>query len=122
VHKREPNCNEVSLIDREHLSCNEPDFALGRQNGSVPLKMVRPTIAPRVEETDDEAGRRMPPCDVRTFMPVAVEARKGEVVSGGCAAMLTGDDMVDMEWQWVPRSRQVAVFAAATRTLPNLPR
>jgi hypothetical protein len=54
-------------------------------------------------------------------MPVAVETRKREVVRGGCAAMLTGDDVVDVEWQWISRGRQVAVFAAAPGPLPNVP-
>ena len=62
------------------------------------------------------------PRDVWTFMPIAVETCQCEVVSGGRAAVLAGDDVVDMERQRVSRGRKLAVFTAAPRSLPYLPR
>ncbi len=37
--------------------------------------------------------------DVRTFMPIPVKTCGREVVCVGCAAMLTGDDVVEVERQ-----------------------
>jgi hypothetical protein len=39
----------------------------------------------------------MPSGKVRPFVPVAVETRQGKVVRCGDAAMLAGDDVVDVK-------------------------
>ena len=69
----------------------------------MPLKMVGPTIASGVEEPDDIARPRKPSRDVRSLVPIAVETSQREVVCDCFAAMLAGNDMVDVEWQRVSR-------------------
>ena len=122
MHQGQTNRDEIGFIDREDLNRHEADIALGREDGAVPLKMVAPPIASCVEEADDISSLGMPAGNVRAFMPVAVETRQREVVCVGCAAVLAGDDVVDVEWQRVSRGRKLAVFAPAPGTLPNLPR
>jgi hypothetical protein len=48
-----------------------------------------------MKEADDIAGRTMPSSNVRAFMPVAVEARKREIVRGVSTTMLACNDVVD---------------------------
>jgi len=74
-----------------------------------------------MEQTDNISGRGMPSRDVRSFMAIAVETGEREVVGVGCAAMLAGDDVVDVERQRVSRGRQLAVFATARSSLPHKP-
>ena len=99
LHQGYTNRDEIGFIDREHLHRNQTDVALRRQNGAVPLKMVAPVIRARMEQPDNFSSRGMPSRDVRPFMPIAVETCEREVVALGCAAMLTGDDVVDVERQ-----------------------
>ena len=74
-----------------------------------------------MEQPDDLSGREMPSRDVRTFMPIAMETCEREVVCVGCAAVLAGDDVVDVERQRVSEGRQSAVFATARGPLPHVP-
>ena len=121
MHQSHANCDEICFVDREYLNRNEADLGLGGQKRAVPFEMVAPTIASGVEKTDDIASRRVPPGNVRAFVPVAVKTCERKVVNSSEAAVLSGNDVIDVKWQWVSRSRQVAVFAAAQCPLPDLP-
>lgn len=52
-------------------------------------------------------------------MIVAGEAGQAQIAGTGAAAMLAGDDMVDLEMQFVLFVVDLAVFAAAARAAPN---
>jgi hypothetical protein len=122
LHQSQTNCDEICFVDREHLNRGEADVGLGGQNGAVPFEMFAPTIISRVKKTDDIAGRRVPPGNVRPFMPVAVETCERKVVCISEAAVLSGNDVINVKWQWVSRGGQVAVFATAPCPPPDLPR
>lgn len=53
----------------------------------VPLEVVRPYVAARVEQAHDPASIRVQPGEVRAFEIVAVEASEGEILGGSLAAM-----------------------------------
>ena len=122
MHESQANCDEICFVDREHLNRDEADLGLAGQCGAVPFEMFAPTIASWVEKTDDIASRRVPPGNVRAFMPVAVETCERKVINSSEAAVLSGNDVIDVKWQRVSRCRQVAVFAAAPCLLPDLSR
>ena len=55
-------------------------------------------------------------------MAIAVETCERKVVNSSEAAVLSGNDVIDVKWQRVSRVRQMAVFTAAQCPLPDLPR
>ena len=58
--------------------------------------------------------------DVRAFVQIATSAAQGEIIFGGAAAVLPGDDVVED----VPHPRRIlrqeAVFASAKSAEPDL--
>jgi hypothetical protein len=83
--------------------------------------MVAPSVLAWVEGPDEFVGGRIVPSDVRTLVPIAVEASQGKIVDDRCTAMLARDSVVDVKWQWINGSGQVAVFATAFGSLPYSP-
>jgi hypothetical protein len=59
--------------------------------------MVAPSVLARVEEPDEFACVRIVSGDVRTLVPVAVEASQGKIVGDRYTAMLACDDVVDVK-------------------------
>jgi hypothetical protein len=49
---------------------------------------------------------------VRTFVPIAMKARKGEIIRDGCSSVLSRDDVIHVKGPRIDSSRQVAVLAA----------
>ena len=70
-----------------------------------------------MEEAADFAAVGVNAGEVRPFVQIAVRAGEGEVFFGGDAAVLSRDDVLEMEWQHAAFLRKPAVFAAATRAL-----
>ena len=66
------------------------------------------------------AAQRINPCNVGTFVLVAVQATPSEIVQHRLAAMLLCDDVVDLKRQRVADSRDLAVVAAIASQLANL--
>lgn len=50
-----------------------------------------------MEQPDNSPSRGMPSRNVGPFMPIAVETCQSEVACVGSAAVLTGDDVVDVK-------------------------
>ena len=72
---------------------------------SCPREMVVPSVLAWVEEPDEFASGRIASGDVRTLVPVAVEASQGKIVGDRCTAMLACDDVVDVKWERVTGRR-----------------
>jgi hypothetical protein len=74
--------------------------------------MLIPLVRPRVKQPHNFSVSRIASSDVRTLVPIAVQASQGEIFETGLTTMLLRDDVVDMEWQRVTNRREPAVFAA----------
>lgn len=83
--------------------------------------MVGPPVAARVEEANDGLGLRIDSGDVWPFMAIAVDAGKGQVVEMFCAAVLFGDDMVNLEGEKLRRCGEPAVFTTSGGSFANRP-
>ena len=82
-------------------------------------KCSPPIIFPRVEEAHGSAGFRIDPRNVRTLEAVAVRASQRQIVFHGLAAVLFGDDVVDLEGQRQRPVRHPAILAALGGPLPD---
>ena len=63
--------------------------------------MIAPSVLAWVEKPDDVASGRIMSGDVRTLVPVAVEAGQCNIVDGRGTAMLARDNVVDVKWQGI---------------------
>ena len=68
-----------------------------------------------MQEAADFAAIGVDAGEVRAFVQIAVRAGEGEVVLTGDAAVLSRDDVLDVEWEHAALLRKPAVFAAITR-------
>jgi hypothetical protein len=59
-------------------------------------KMLIPDLSVRIEETNDSAIDGINGGQIRTFVAVAIEAGKSEVINLGSPAVLERDDVVDV--------------------------
>ncbi len=74
-----------------------------------------------MKQQNDLLGVRIDASEVRAFVTVTAMTGPGEVLEDGLAAMLAGDDVLEVEWLKRRRPiRQVAVLAAPARALANL--
>lgn len=81
--------------------------------------MVTPWVLSWMKEMDNFAGIRVPSGEVRAFVPVAVHARKGEILQAGFAAVLASDDVVYVKGRDVPGCGHVAALAAPLCAIPD---
>jgi hypothetical protein len=51
-----------------------------------------------VEQPHDLPGKRIAAGDIRTLVPVAVQASQGQVFETGGPTMLLRHDVIDMKW------------------------
>lgn len=107
----------VEIDFQDDDSC-PPDGSAPDQDRAIPAKMPVPAMAARIEQFDDLSSLWINTRYVRAFMVVAGEAGQAQIAGTGRAAMLAGDDVVDLEMQLVLFVVYLAVFAAAARATP----
>lgn len=72
-----------------------------------------------MEETNDFSGGAVDPRDIRPFLFVAPKARVREVVANGLAAMLLGDNVVNLERETMAGFGQLTILAAVVRSVAH---
>ena len=82
------------------------------QVGAIPDEMPFPSVFSRVKQPHHAVGLRVQTGDVRPFVAVAEEARKGEIIDLSRPSVLAGDDVVDRMRQRREGLGELAVFAA----------
>jgi hypothetical protein len=83
--------------------------------------MFRPNLAAGIKQADNLPGLRIDSGQVAALVAIAECAAKGEILGVGRAAVLLGDDVVDLVRGEAQRLGHSAVFAAARGTLMDLP-
>jgi len=92
-----PHRDNFGVVNEKHSDRRAADLTQSIQLGPVPDKVFRPRIAPRIEQTNDGPAIRIDSGDVRTLEAVAMYAGEGEILKSGCAPVLPGDDVVNLE-------------------------
>ena len=88
---------------------------------SLPLEMLFPDLAPGMKQLGDRACFRIDPGEICSFMKIAVDASKGEIIRCITAAMNSGNDVLDVKrGQRRIILMQVTILASVLRTLANL--
>jgi hypothetical protein len=106
-------------VDSEHGDGCTANIGAADQERAIPTKMAAPLVAARMEEPCALASLRINAREVRAFVMVVGETGEGEIARDGLAAVLFGDDMIDLEREFIIALRHAAVFTASMSTCPN---
>jgi hypothetical protein len=74
------HCKEIRIIDGEHVNCDAADG--GSSDEFCPREMVAPAVLAWAEKPDEVVGGSLVSGDVRTLVPVAVQASQGKIADG----------------------------------------
>lgn len=111
--------NKVGVIQRQYSNGNAANCRPADQNGGLPSEMTVPPVPSGIEQPGQLLRSWIDTGDVRAFVAVAMQARKGQVVEDRGATMLASDDVVDGERnRWIVALVHPAVFAGITSPLP----
>ena len=105
------------IVDIEHVDRHSADRRFGAEQRALPMKMVNPSIASRMEQPRQLSRVGVDACDVRSFARIATVTAAGEIRFHRGAAMLLGDDVINAERKWVELVDEAAVLARAIGTL-----
>ena len=86
---------------------------------SFPSEVSSPTVQTGIEQTYDSSRCRIHISDVRSLVSIAVKTREDQILEVRLAAVLPGNDMIDLEWRSIDRVRYLAVFTTATGAPPD---
>jgi len=100
-----PHCKEIRVIDGEHVNCDPADGGSSDEFCTCPHEMVAPSVLPWVEKPDEVSSCRIMPGDVRTLVPVAVQASQGKIIDCSGTSMLARDDVIDVKRQGIDGRR-----------------
>src|SRR5262249_48373019 len=109
----------VVMIDVEDSRGRPTDRSPPNQRRTVPLKVQSPSIFARMVKTSDPPRRGIDPGDVRPLEAVAVKAGERQMGSVGGAAVLPGDDVIDLEGDGRQTLRKPAVLAGTVCPPPD---
>jgi len=107
------------VVDEQYQNRHSADLCPAFQFRTVPDEVIPPCICSRVEEANEFACLRIKPSNVGPFEAVAMDAGEGEIRLRTCAAVLAGDDVIDLKRSRMYRSRQLTIFASRAGSLPN---
>jgi hypothetical protein len=109
------------VVDGKHMNGYPADRRPAPEVGALPAEVKRPAVPSRMKEPHQLLRDRIDTRDVRALGRIAIKAGKGQVALNRLAAVLHGDDVVNLKGDGTGRLRQVAVFAAVPGTFANQP-
>ena len=114
-----PQCDYFGSIDHQDRYRYSTDLGQRLELGTIPSEVFRPVVSAWMEQTNNLAGVWIDPSDVGPLETIAMDASKREILVIRCAAMLPGDNVIDLERGGVELGRQLAVFAPGIGSLPS---
>jgi hypothetical protein len=120
-HEQFAEGDPVRLVDAKQVGGGASDGRAADEFAALVAEVIRPFMAAGVEQRRELAGQRVEAGDIRAFVDVAVIAGKGKVARDRAAAMLAGDDVIELEGDTAPGLRKAAIFAAAVGPLAYQP-
>ena len=107
------------VVDLEDLDRGARTGSPAAEPCAFPCEVSGPFVAPRVEEGHDGAAHGVHAGDVRPLGGIAEETGERKVRGVAPAAVLPGDDVIDLEGQRGVRLGEVAILATRRRTPPH---
>jgi hypothetical protein len=110
----------LRFIHGENLDSGPTHRGFPEKLGPLPTKVLAPGVPPRVEEASELPGLRVYPGQVWSLVEVAPKASVSEVGKRVVAAVLFGDDMLDLEGRDDVSFRKATVLTTAACPAGNL--
>lgn len=117
-----PPTEPVAGVHLEQPDGGAPCGGFTRDVGPLAGKVIRPPIAPRMEQRRQNAGVGIDPAEVGALLEIALRTGEREVGDVIGAAVLPGDDVFQVETESGRALREAAIFAAVLRPLAYLVR
>jgi hypothetical protein len=99
------------MVHLEDIDRCTADGSSADKRAAFEAKVIMPLMPAGMLEPGEVTGGRVEAAQVRPFVDVAVVAGQGEVAGDRAAAMLAGNDVVELEGNPGPALRQVAILA-----------
>jgi len=101
----------VGLVHQKHLDGGSTDGGEADGERAVPAKVLGPAVGPWMKEAGHLSGNGVDAGDVWTLVAVASATGQGEIVQVVIAAVLSRQDVLDVEAEASNGLRKDAVFA-----------
>ena len=85
------------VVDEQQRDRHSANLGQRLQFRPIPDKMFRPSIAPGMKQANDVTAIVINASKVRALEPVALDASEREVIGGGSAAVLSRNNVIDLE-------------------------
>ena len=120
VHQFSAKRDRIGIVDRQHSDRGATDASSAYEDRAIPLKMSFPALESRMKESHEFSCERINPGDVRAFVLVAVQATPGTVLQNGQAAVLLGDDMVELKRKRIDVGGQMTIVTTIASQLTDV--
>jgi hypothetical protein len=87
------------MVDGQHVYCGSANRGAAYEYGALPTEMVPPFVSAGVKQPHDSTGVWIETGDVRALEAIVIGARQSEIAGYRFAAVLAGNDVVDLERQ-----------------------
>ena len=111
--------DSMRQVDPKYGDCRATNGTTTDQNRAVPPEMSVPLVPARIKKPRTPTGLRINSCEVRAFMMVVGKTCEREVAGDRLASVLSSNNMIDLEREFVVDLRHAAIFTAAVSTLPD---
>lgn len=120
IKKRLSQFDAVRLVDVEHGDGGAAGLRVADQHGANPLEVALPALPARVEQQHDVAAQWISATQIWALFEVAAVTAPAAVLEAVAAAVLLGDDVLDMERRRRSgRVRKVAILAPMAGPVAN---
>ncbi len=103
--------DHLRMVHLKDINRRAADSGTADERTTVEAKVILPLMPAGMVESGEVTGGRVEAAEVRPFVDVAVVASQSEVACDRAAAMLAGNDVVELEGNSRPALRQVAILA-----------
>lgn len=107
-----PHGDGISPVEAQCLNRRPPGRGASNQHRAVPVEMICPPLPARVEQQFDSLGLRVNARQVWPFEAITERTGQREIFQLGWAAVLLGDDMIQMKRDFREQLWEVAILAA----------
>ena len=118
--QRFPQGHRLVAVDLQHADGRSADGGPADQDGALVAEVVAPFVAAGMEQAGELSRFRVQAGNVRSLEAITIPACDCEIGGDGTAAVLAGDDVVDLEREGRCFLRQAAVFASSGGSLADM--
>lgn len=109
----------VGVVHCQRRHGRPADIGLARQANAFSTEMLVPTVAPWMKQSREQARKRIDAGDIRSLVAIAVAACERKITFARLAAVLGGNDVIDLKAKPPRGLRHSTIFADVRRPLAD---